>query len=458
MIHMMISREPSSFRDPSGYIFYHDGMAYRAIMPCYQTIFQQFLSSGLYQKLLELGLILPFENVAKDFFSIQAENVIQPQYIEWISYPYEWSYSQLQDAALLTLRIQKIAIRYGMNLKDASAYNIQLVHGKPVLIDHLSFEPYDESKPWIAYGQFCRHFLNPLIISKYTPNNAAILLKEYIDGISSPWTSSILPAQSWLSPLVWAHIHLHARAVANYKDAEKNVLSSHFGIQKMQAILTQLHDGIQTLKPKNRNSIWNQYYELHAYEDAHKKIEFVEKKLALLSPKIVIDMGANTGKYALIAEKYAAHVIAMDSDESSIDHLYHEVKNKSIAKISPIVADIVHPSPAIGWNLKERKSLLERLPKNSTVLALAITHHLFITSDIRWEMMVRFFSDYAAHLLVEFISPEDIQCQTLMKNKMKSFEDYTEQNFIAEFEKKYVIQDTSRLSDDKRVLYYMIRK
>ncbi len=164
-----INKEDSSFRDPSGFIFYHNNEIYRQINRIFQEDYDLLNTSGLYERLTKKRKLVSHQEV--DFpisDNTLAYKVIKPEKIKFISYPYEWSFSQLKDAALLTLNIQKEALLSEMALKDASAYNIQFQDGHPILIDTLSFTKYIEGDPWVAYKQFCQHFLSPLALMNLT--------------------------------------------------------------------------------------------------------------------------------------------------------------------------------------------------------------------------------------------------------------------------------------------------
>jgi len=136
--------------------------------------------------------------------------------VPFISYPYEWSFSQLKAAALATLEIQKRALAFGMSLKDSSAYNIQFVHGKPILIDTLSFEMYQEGLPWVAYRQFCQHFLAPLALMSYRDIRLNQLLRVYLDGIPLDLAASLIPFRTRFKLPLQLHIYLHARSQRHF--------------------------------------------------------------------------------------------------------------------------------------------------------------------------------------------------------------------------------------------------
>ena len=171
----------SSFRDPSGFVFFREGLCYRQANLIYKENYDLLISSGLFKKLTDAELLIWHEEVnIKYAFSNDAYKVLKPKPIPFISYPYEWSFSQLKSACLTVLSIQKFALEFGMSLKDASAYNVQFYEGKPVLIDTLSFEKYRDGYPWVAYQQLCRFFVAPLALMQHTDIRMSLLLRIFI--------------------------------------------------------------------------------------------------------------------------------------------------------------------------------------------------------------------------------------------------------------------------------------
>ncbi len=216
---MSESVDPGSFRDPNGFIFYRGQTLFRQVQRLYQPHYDQLMQSGLYEALVNAGLLIPHVEEHVDIaLKTGAYRVLRPEPLPFISYPYEWCFSQLRDAALATLQIQMEALRFGMSLKDASAYNIQFRNGKPLLIDTLSFEKYEAGKPWVAYRQFCQHFLAPLALMSYTDIRLGQLLRVHLDGIPLDLTSRLLPCNTKLRMGLLTHIHLHGAAQKRYAD------------------------------------------------------------------------------------------------------------------------------------------------------------------------------------------------------------------------------------------------
>jgi len=225
----IFSRLSSSFRDPSGFLFLENDTLFRTVSNLYRQNYDHLIQSGLFDKLVADGLLIPHKEVqpsveAPDYWQKHGRGgntykIIQPEIVPFISYPYEWCFSQLQDAALTLIRIQKQALEYNMTLKDASAYNMQFLKGKPILIDTLSFQIYKENQPWIAYRQFCQHFLAPLSLMSSRDIRLGQLMRIYIDGLPLDLTSGLLPTATWLKPSLLIHIHLHAKTQKRYEQS-----------------------------------------------------------------------------------------------------------------------------------------------------------------------------------------------------------------------------------------------
>ena len=224
---MQIHINAGSFRDPSGFVFDKNGTLLRQINGCYRQDFEALQQSGLLQSLHKSSDLISHEEVGiENAASSEAYRVIKPERIPFVSYPYEWSFSQLKDAALLTLTIQLKSLEYCLSLKDASAYNIQFMNGKPIFIDTLSFERHVEGTPWVAYGQFCQHFLAPLALMSHVDVRLGQLLRVHLDGIPLDLASRLLPFSTLFRPGIFFHLHLHSKSQQKYANQNKYLIKS----------------------------------------------------------------------------------------------------------------------------------------------------------------------------------------------------------------------------------------
>lgn len=457
--------ETSSFRDNSGFIFYEKGEIFRAISRSYKENYEKLIKSGLYDLLVNENLIIPHtDNYTGNNYKGSIYKIIKPQKINFISYPYEWCFSQLKDAALTTLNIQKSALKFGMSLKDCSAYNIQFHYGKPVLIDTLSFEIHKENEPWIAYNQFCRHFLAPLAMAALCDVGLLNMLKNFIDGIPLDTAKNILRKKSLLKPGIFMHINLHSSFQRRYNDKRKKVSISKKWVNKnsLFRLTDNLLNTITGLRPKDETSNksfkrgWGSYYsgEHHTREYFEKKKDIVKDFLNNITPGIVWDIGANEGEFSKIAGENSGMVISFDSDHNCIESLYNQINKNSIQNILPLIMDFTNPSCSIGWANSERKSLSERVNAD-LVLALAIIHHLCISNNVPLKLAAEFFSRLSKWLIIEFIPKEDPMVKKLLLNREDIFHNYNSENFEKEFGSFFYIVKKKNVSDTGRVIYLM---
>jgi len=450
----------SSFRDPGGFIFFREGQPYRQINKMYKEHYDHFINSGLFEKLTKKNLIIPHKEVEdKGVKSEDCYKVIKPEKIPFVSYPYEWSFGQLKDAALITLKIQKLALEYGMILKDSSAYNIQFSAGKPIFIDTLSFKKYTEGAPWAAYRQFCQHFLAPLSLMSYRDARLNQLFRVFLDGPPLDLAASLLPFSARLRPALLAHLYLHGKSQARF--GNKAIKKSAYSIKRhsLLALVDNLESAIKKLKWRMPETEWGKYYSHTNYstEALEFKKQIITNFFNKIKPRMVWDIGANTGLFSRLAAQQGIKTISFDIDCAAVEKNYQECLIKSEKNILPLFLDLTNPSPAIGWDNKERMSLLERGPAD-TVMALALIHHLAISNNLPLGKIAKFFSKASQSLIIEFIPKTDSNVQKLLSSREDIFPDYTQENFESEFKKYFNIQTAVNIKGSDRVLCLMIRR
>lgn len=417
------------------------------------------MGSGLYEDLVGDGLLVSHEERPLDLAATtSAYRVIEPRPVPFISHPYEWAFGQLRDAALTTIEIQKRALDRGLTLKDASAFNIQFEGSRPVLIDSLSFERYREGTPWVAYRQFCQHFLAPLALMAYLDVRLVRLFERYIDGIPLDLTSTLLPARTRLRPSLLFHIHLHARSISRYGDrpASAEVASKRVSKTGLLGLLSSLEGATRKLSWNPRRTEWHDYETSHAYGDESRnhKERIVEEYLSAIGPRVVWDLGANTGAFSRIAARAGARVIALDDDAGAVELLYEQMKAEGETAILPLYIDLSNPSPSLGWAHRERRSLVERA-SGDAVLALALVHHLAIGNNVPLPRVAEFLASLAPHLLVEFVPKSDPQAGRLLAAREDVFPDYHRDGFEMAFAEHYDIIDGRDVTGTERRIYRM---
>lgn len=454
-------REPSSFRDPAGFLFRENDIIYRQINPVGLPDYHHLMRSGLYRQLVEDGLLVPHDEITQHKENSQEPLIIRPVKIPFISYPYEWCFSQLQEAARLTLSIEKKALKRGMTLKDCSAFNIQFIDGKPILIDTLSFERYQPGRPWDAYRQFCQHFIAPLALMAYVDVRLNLLFREYIDGIPLDLASRLLPKTSYLDFGLLIHIHLHARSQKRFSDKHSRMTVMRGGISLNQrlGLVESLDSVVRKLKITIPSGGWRDYESFHNYtpEAVKAKRTVVGEFLERINPTTVWDIGANTGVYSRLCCEKGALTIAIDMDPHAVEWNYRSMRAAEITNLLPLVIDITNPSPDLGWANDERKSLTARGPADA-VLALALLHHLAIGNNLPFSMIAKFFQEIAHALIIEFIPKNDPQVTRLLQVRKDIFTDYNQESFEREFTDFFDLVDSKDIIDSFRKIYLFKNK
>ena len=449
-----------SFRDPSGFIFVRDNRVYRQVNQLYRDDYDHLMSSGLYQDLVDKRLLIDHEEVGREYYqSGEAYKVIQPRPVEFISYPYEWCFSQFKDAALATLLVQKRAFEFGMTLKDSSAYNIQFHEGRAILIDTLSFERYRPGQIWYGYRQFCQHFLAPLALMSRRDVRLNQLLRVYLDGIPLDLAGRLLGRRTWLSFSLLSHIHLHSRSQKHYSDkpAVKSIKDRKMGRLGFIGLTDSLAAAVRKLHWRPEGTEWGQYYEDTNYSGVamNRKEELVAEFLGDTDAQgVVWDVGANVGRFSRIAATAGLTTVAFDIDPGAVEKHYLLCLDKNERRILPLVLDLTNPSGGIGWQNRERQSLLDRGPAE-TALALALVHHLAIANNVPLVKIAEFFGRLCRRLIIEFVPKHDSQVQRLLASREDIFGDYTQSAFESAFGTFFTIQRSEAIEGSDRTLYLM---
>lgn len=457
------NRHPSSFKDPSGFIFESGGKIYRQVNQYYAEEYRQLMESGLYKQLTDNKQLIPHQELADNLTnSPEWYTTLLPEPVSYISYPYEWCFEQLRDAALLTLSVLRTSLQYGMILKDATPYNIQFHQGQAVFIDTLSFDKYDPQQPWIAYRQFCQCFLFPLYLEHYLKIDIQKILSTYMDGIPVEFVARLLPLKSRLSLGVWLHVYLQHTTTSSVKAG--NIKSSKQAVQfnkkKLLDVISHLTNIIKNFpEGKPHITTWSNYYEDTILSKSYlkEKETIVREYCNNITARSVLDLGANDGYFSKLFAAYNMQVIATDADSRCISRLYQEVKKNNIQNLLPLIVDVANPSPAIGFHNQERAAFHDRI-KTDLVAALALVHHLVIGKNISLSALAEYFNSIAPELIIEFVPKEDEKVQQMLNTRPDTFVDYDQTHFEVYFSAYFNIIAQTPVPGTSRILYRMKRK
>ena len=456
----------ASFRDPSGFIFVRDGVLYRQVQTTYREHYDHLVSSGLLESLVRDGQLVSHEECQVGSAAPGAYKVLRPALVDVVSYPFEWSFGQLKDAALLTLRVQARALEQGMTLKDASAYNVQYQDGRPIFIDTLSFERHVAGHGWRAYRQFCQHFLAPLALMSGLDVRLGQLTRVHLDGVPLDLASRLLPRRTWLRPGLAMHLHWHARAQRQYAGVESEgphraAAEARVTPVGMRGILQSLERAIEGLTWEPKGTEWADYEATHRYGEAAQAVkrELVRDWFRLIAPapRRVIDLGANAGVFSRLVAENGATVMAVDGDAAAVERNYRRTVADSTKGLLPLLTDLTNLEGGAGWAGEERLPLFSRT-RADLALCLALVHHLAIGNNVPLDRLAAWLSTVAPQLIIEFVPKSDPQVQRLLASRQDVFPSYTVEAFEAMCERHFVIRRRQPIAGSERTLYQMQRR
>lgn len=394
----------------------------------------------------------------------KSAEVLEHDVVPFVSYPYEWSFSMLQDAALLHLELLRNGLVDGIITKDGSSYNVQWVGSRPTFIDVGSFEPVRDGEPWFGYRQFCQLFLYPLLLQAHRNLPFQQWLRGSVDGVSPADCRSAMRRRDLGRRGVFSHVYLQSRLESSQANSDEvatdKLKASGFTTQMVATNIDKLHRLVSSLRWKQANSEWSGYSDRQHYtsDDLNQKRDFVVAAAGRSHRRLVVDLGCNDGEFSRAALPHADYVVAVDSDPLVIDLLYRKLRSERQEQILPLTMNLADPSPGLGWRGAERSAFLGRQPVD-LVLALALVHHLSISSNVPLNEVIAMFADLGDELVVEFPGPDDEKVQKLLRNKRAGVhDDYTRENFEAVLAERFEIIDTAELSAGTRWMYHAQRR
>jgi ribosomal protein L11 methylase PrmA len=453
--------EPGSFRDRSARVFYRDGSVCRGLGEKAYADWLRLRQSAFFARLSEAGLLVGTEETNRtlaDSGDAWAA-VLRHDKIPFVSYPYEWCFDMLRDAALLHLDLLLAALEENFILKDATPFNVQWKGARPVFIDVTSFEPLADGESWVAYRQFCQLFLYPLLLQAYKGVPFQPWLRGRIDGIGPEDCWRLMSLRDLLRPGVLTHVYLHARAQENLgassRAVRRELRDAGFGKETIEANVRRLRPLVAGLSPQPEQTAWSHYGDNSGYaeEAGREKASFVEQVARARDWELVWDLGSNTGTFARLAARHARYVVAMDADRVAVDRLYQALREEKVANILPLVVDIADPSPSLGWRGLERKSIPER-GRPSLTLCLAVLHHLVIGANVPLPELVAWLAGLGGDLVVEFVTREDARVKQLLRNRVDQFSDYDLGIFEHCLAQHFEVVRRQPLPSGTRVLYH----
>jgi len=457
-------RDYGSFRDPAGTVFVTPERVFRTVADCAVEDFKAVRSCGVLAQLVEEGLVIDEKPAKPDVLGPigrSSQFIVEHPKLSFISYPYEWGFYALRDAAILHLDVHLRCLEHGVTLSDASAYNIQFVGASPLFIDTLSFRPYREGETWAGHKQFCEQFLNPLLLRSLLgiPHNT--WFRGSMEGVPVEHLSRMLPLKARFSWNILKHVVLQSalqRSSSKASSSNNIVKTIKLPLETFKNILRGLRKWIAALEPAGFNSTWNDYAVTNSYTapEERQKAAFVAEFASAVKPSSLWDLGCNTGNYSKVAlEAGAEFVIGFDFDEGALENAYLRARTEGLNLLT-LHLDATNPSPCLGWAQQERKGLAERANADA-LLALAFVHHLAIAKNIPLDYVLDWLVGLAPLGVIEFVPKNDPMVQELLRLREDIFPNYNVQDFESGLLSRARIVKKEQVSSTGRVLYWYDR-
>jgi hypothetical protein len=466
-----IKKNSLSFRDPASRIYEivnENGKLIKILRGLRKDSLNNFkeLSENLFfKKFLKSEMVVKSELKILDDQNTEKikedgwEGVIEHEVLDFISYPYEWSFSMLKDSALLHLFIIKKSYENSWTLKDSSAYNVQWKNGKPIFIDLASFVPCNGDFKWIGYRQFCSMFLIPLLIKKYLDIDINNILRSNLDGVSLELGSKYFQSFNKFRKGVFSHIFIpNVLNLFINPDKKKNKKIIKQNKNHILSLMNSMYSLIQGLDYSKKESVWLGYDKKNSYDDENRilKEKFILKNVEGKKLNYLWDIGCNNGHYSKLLKKNFKKIIAFDSDHEVIENLYNSEKQHEHSNIIPLVINFSNPSPNQGWNNELKK--LEERSRPEFILCLAFIHHARLVANIPIEQILDWLHSLNSKIIIEFVDRDDEMVIELLSNKEEKYEDYEKESFVKLLTTKFEIIDRQPLKNNKRELFYIINK
>jgi SAM-dependent methyltransferase len=454
------SRDPGSFRDPSNAVFHLDDRVLRGLDAQAHADWKAVAGTDFFRQAIARGQVVGTTEVDAALPG-DWDGVLEHDRIPFRSYPYEWSFSMLQDAAITHLELLAGAVEAGLTMADGTAYNVQWQGASPVFIDVLSFRP-STGEPWAGYRQFCQTMLFPLLVQAHRGFPARLLLRSHLEGIEPGHARRLLGPLGWTGKGVVRHVHLHALADARMGGSGSSALSKDlaeagFGEKVAASLAAKLLELVRGLSWKPPKSGWTDYADACSLTPADRdtKARFVRAALGDRHHRMVWDLGCNDGTYSRIAAERADTVVAVDADEEVVDRLYRARRAAGDRKILPLVLDLLDPSPGLGWRNRERAAFWDR-GRPDVVLALALVHHLTLAGNVPLADVVDWLASFGGEVVLEVPHRDDPMVQRLLSGKPSgTHDDYSLERFEALVAKRFAVQDRVALPSGTRTILHL---
>jgi SAM-dependent methyltransferase len=453
----------ATFRDPAGSLTLQAELAVRSIAPSSRAEVLDLLASPFCQAMQQRG-----DLIAAEADDSGPQLILRHPRIPIPTYPWEWTPSQWLAAAELTLNLCDEALAAGWILKDATPLNILFNGPRPILVDILSFERRDShSGTWLAYGQYIRTFLLPLLMDRllHWPLSLSLFRRDGYEPADCfaalSWRLRLSRAAFWLitlPTLLERRKSTQSPAKSATTPSKSPLHSPEVATHILRRTLKDLRRRTLRAAPRVASSNWSDYPRTLTHytpDEGRQKLAWVRQALVSAQPARVLDIGANTGDFSALAASFGASVVALERDQAAADRLFRMARQRNLP-IQTIHADLARPTPAVGWLNAESLALLPRLEAQfDLVLMLAVIHHILLMEQVPLpEILSLCHRLTRRHLIVEWVPVHDPMFQSLLRGRDNLYGSLSEADLLAACVNRFRLIDRQPLDNGRILLLF----
>jgi SAM-dependent methyltransferase len=451
------SQSTATFRDPAGSLRIEGDQVFRTVNPGHSDEALRFLGSEIASRWMRDGSLVQSSILAG---SSDAALQLEHPHIFFPSYPWEWTPGQWVAAGELTIDLCSQLLDEGWILKDATPLNVLFEGCRPIFVDVLSISKRDLRSPlWLAYGQFARTFLLPLVAYKYLgwPLSATLSRRDgYEPADLYPYLSKLQRVSDPVRRLVTIPYLLEKKRPGGAPPELKQ--EPEVATAVLRRNLRGLRRMLHQLTPDVHSSRWSGYTDTadhYGAEDQRQKQRFVRRILASSRPDSVLDIGGNTGQYSRIAAATGARVVAWDTDVAASERNWSEARKAGLA-IQPLVVDAARPTPPAGWRNEESLGLLERADDRfECVMMLGIIHHLLIADQIPLGAVTTLLANLTRRwAIVEWVPKSDVRFIDLCRGRDELYSHLDEDSFQMSAAQHFTLLETEKLGNGRTLFLF----
>lgn len=408
-----------SWLDDAGKVFKWKSRVFRAIRGHTEKRIRYFFQCGLIDELVAVEL---FPKSWITDYSVEGfALVVEHQEITPLTYSYEWSFSMLKDAAITVLEVNKIANKYGFQLKDSHGSNILFQRMKPKFIDLGSFIEWEKGANWIGIQEYLQFYYFSLKI--WSKGDGYVgRMSLFAEHGMMPFASYLtyrtcLPSKICRKLAVFMsryygylsskskHVEQRLKALPG-KTLLIKCLFDNKGVPRINFDQEKLREKILKINIADSKSDWGKYHNAYYAEQRDKPeitprfSRIIDIIMELKDIESIIDVAGNQGALSTMinTKTDVKHIICLDYDEDAIDAMYCRAKNTPENIEAAIVQNLT-------WPMVNRD--VERPDvrfKSDAVLALAVTHHLLLKQMCPIDKVLKAISCYSSkYVFIEFM-------------------------------------------------------